>query len=572
MTDDPFQPPQGSRPASPQSAASVRSQAVAKLRRAASLPRKPIPRRPSNNNAPNEGGDLGAEGSGEGSGQYQDAAEPAYPTLAAPAHGQTYGQEQYQYGQQQQQQQGYEYSYADQEEMLSPSPRPDQYAYPYIPRSASSSSLHPNAIPTPPHLMPYSQASTPYDSSSSASPSPHPDWSMGIPNPYMPQLSPVPLIGHSPYMNPVGRNTPSPLPSLGELRNLSRSNSTAARARAMDKLTGGRETPNTAALAPSAVVATQDDTPTRPGLQRADSLGSRTHAPVANLHAAHPPSAFMEPRPRLQRSFTVSSSNMGVERRSAVGRRMVARLAERAADQQAEVEEQEAEVRRLWEERTGRADGQSEGVQGDDEYDQSYEEGGQTEQEQPIVVVRHSAESVRPRTADRDHGSLMPPLDDRPGSRNTQRSHTDAFEYAQHLSRSQSTRTARNMPLTPEQPVEPVQNAMTVEPVETLQVTDTPQRAAVPEDDQPRSSEYAGGDELNSMTFVMSSSSTPDAGMRQVSNGYPVSIADQSAEWTTPKKDTRKSTHDTTDDSLAQSSAYGLKLSAHTFEPFSARP
>jgi hypothetical protein len=120
-----------SRPTSPPSAAEVRSQAVAKLKRAASLPRTPAGRRPSTRQAVNDD----AQGA-------QDTA-PLTTDLNQP------GPSTYQHSQAGQ----------DTQEMLSPSPINSSFDHNAIyahaqalqmQRSASaSSSFH---MPTPPHL------------------------------------------------------------------------------------------------------------------------------------------------------------------------------------------------------------------------------------------------------------------------------------------------------------------------------------------------------------------------------------------------------------------------------------
>lgn len=248
-----------------------------------------------------------------------------------------------------------------------------------------------------------------------------------------------------------GRNTPSPLPTLGELRTLQRSNSAAARAKAMDKLTGGRETP---LIDESSL----DQTPTKPGLHRADSLGAPrmlggSASKATTSRADHPPSAFVDPKPRLQRSFTVSSSNMGEERRSAVGRRMVARLGERRAAMDTE----EDDVRRLWEERRGVTDRSREDIEEqavDEEAEgmvapsDSEREGAQSEEaHRPAIpnLIRHSPTNQTHSTRENQYSgdSLGVPEGDRPFSRTTQISEGDAFEYESHLRRSLSSRTAR---------------------------------------------------------------------------------------------------------------------------------
>lgn len=289
----------------------------------------------------------------------------------------------------------------------------------------------------------------------------------------------------------------------------------------------------------------------------------------------------MEPRPRLQRSFTVSSSNMGVERRSAVGRRMVARLAERAADKQAEVEEQEAEVRRLWEERTGRVE--PEGPEGGEQLDgfdasQDHADAGNGEEEeldpcQPIVVIRDPEESFHGESVEQQYDSLMPPRDDRPGSRNTQMSDTDVFEYAQHLSRSQSTRTARNMPITPEKERGEVQEG--VDPEETLIQSEAGAPVEPDMFEQTRPAESVHGAGLSSISFTVDDPTSGDE--RHVSNGVPMSVGDQSGDWGTPGKDARKSEPSSCHlvlklilPSFPPSPSHGFRLCAHTVRSLAA--
>lgn len=326
-----------SRPSSPPSTAEVRSAAIAKLKRAASLPRTPAGGRPAQvsttTSSPSSVHDIAGP----------STLTPTYPSLAHPVASP---------------------SPSDIQEILSPSPVQEHFDHAAIyaspppsalsmQRSASASSSY--HMPTPNQLG-YNPLGTPYYS---PSPGNTPDWAaMQLAHSYLPSLSPAGI--HAPpfqQLHPgAGRNTPSPLPSLGELRTLQRSNSAMARAHAMSKLTGGRNTPSD-----------EDHTlhPVHPGLVRADTLnpskmlGVSQPAPEVVTPAEEEESAATAaalPRPRLQRSFTVSSSNMGEERRSAVGRRMVARLGERKVARQQE----EDEVRQLWEERRAAAENREE--------------------------------------------------------------------------------------------------------------------------------------------------------------------------------------------------------------------
>ncbi|KAL7423227.1 hypothetical protein Q5752_002527 [Cryptotrichosporon argae] len=289
-------------------------------------------------------------------------------------------------------------------------------------------------------------ATTPYTSSAyysaRTSPSATPDWAaMQLAQSYIPSLSPV-ILSPSPFNAsalPIPRTTPSPLPTLGELGALSRSNSAAARAKAMSKLTGAK--------------GPADEAVPRVRLQRSGTVGAPRLTPLA-ANPATPPrieEAVLQPRPRLQRSLTVSSSNMDEERRSAVGRRMVERLAERKAARQRE----ESEVRQLWEERRAQADTahQFDDAEDEPEVDVDANPGHDPHDTRgtptPVVPV-HVQESspVEPDIASLPspaYGTL--PIHDRAASRNTERSERsgdDAFEYEAHLRRSLSSRTARN--------------------------------------------------------------------------------------------------------------------------------
>lgn len=319
--------------------------------------------------------------------------------------------------------------------------------------NSDSSSFH---MPTP-----YSSANASPFFTAQASPASNPgnDWAAyQLAQSYLPSISPVPPASATapPSSFPAnltpgagsgaGRNTPSPLPSLGELRNLSRSNSAAARQNAMNKLIGGAATPTKARNAGAMLSSSEEDvTLSLPGsaraLHRSGTIGvprmfgmpaetvvdDTTITPI-------PDTALDVPRPRLQRSFTVSSSNMGEERRSAVGRRMVERLGARRAARQQE----EHQVRQLWEERR-RTRGSQKGI------DISTPDGTPP---RPAVAPA-TAPAKPPPTAFAaavGGGSFAALLAhagaDRTPSRSTQHS-DNVFEYEAHLKRSMSTRTAR---------------------------------------------------------------------------------------------------------------------------------
>lgn len=332
----------------------------------------------------------------------------------------------------------------------------------------------------------------------------------------------------------------------------------------------------------------------------------------------------------------MSSSNMGEERRSAVGRRMVARLAERAAEKKAEIDAEQAEVRRLWEERTGRAgeadDGLvvDEGVVEGDEHEVIEDEVSQNRHETPVhrheqdpereveqeghemgddslqdaeedeeegeralvpSLIRHSPvdNTLQGRAPSKASG-LLPPEDDRPGSRNTQMSEGDAFEYASHLSRSLSARTARTAKGTiPE--VAPISGASHLDPAHAhvnpavrgtsfddaresiMQRLDSsssdqhhgqqphqPQQYRIGEEEQydtpiksqvhsiassqgvhkqSPGSDAMSTDALNSMMFVMGSRGSAAQGTeRQASNGFPIGVEDAAgSDWGTPNQE-----------------------------------
>lgn len=397
------------RPKSPPTPAEVRSQAIAKLKRAASLPRNKDGRRPLPSTTNQEETDLP-----------QPVENLLNAIVPEPE------------------------PESEHEEVLSPSPTThsfDQlatYGNTSMQRSTSQSSDY--HLPAP-HGINYMQSngSTPYGHSPGLNPSHQastPDWAaMQLAQSYLPSLSPA-TLSPSPFgsRQHSSRNTPSPLPTLGDLATLSRSNSQAARARAMDKLTGGRD------VSPIPPPVAQDDLTVKPSqavrLQRSGTVGARVFnlPPAAPSVPAQEEAPTAEPvRPRLQRSFTVSSTNMGEERRSAVGRRMVERLAERRAAR----EKEEAEVRELWEERRAIAEQAQEAEVAQDE---------ETDEASLPAVQRHSpaeppAERMGPGVSF-GHTEMLG-IPDRPESRETMRSNGGPFEYESHLRRSLSSRTAR---------------------------------------------------------------------------------------------------------------------------------
>ena len=424
----PSSPRNESRRTSPQEAAAVRSQAIAKLRRAASLPRKSDGRRPSTGEA--EAGGSTPRADVRSLKEYEPV--PSQPLADTNPY--------------------------DDQEILSPSPVNQHFDHahmydntPGLQRSGSSSSSHQS--PTPPQMT-FGQVGNMAYYGSTPSSSSAPDWAaMQLAQSYLPSLSPI-TFPPSPYLKtgqpePVqGRHTPSPLPTLGALRTLQRSNSAAARAQAMSKLTGGRNTPSDESRAPTPLVQASSS------LHRAGThLGASTHAETLGRHKEEvqvqpakeePVISYAEPRPRLQRSFTVSSSNMGEERRSAVGRRMVERLGERRAARQKE----EEEVRRLWEERRAVAEASnSANPDGDDDDDvddmgMSLEDEDDMTETMPIFQRTSPVEPPSQSLAIPEaHGLLQAP--DRPNSRGTTRSMDEPFQYESHLRRSLSARTAR---------------------------------------------------------------------------------------------------------------------------------
>lgn len=433
------------RPASPQTKAQVRSEAIAKLKRAASLPRNADGRRPIQRHAGARTDDSSGDAEGSPgilpiSVEISSLSRPDAPPRPT----------------------------NDEQEMLSPSPVQITFDHASIHPSVDHMHMQRSASASPSHNMTCNDYPSPTNGANSER------HAMQLAQPYLPSLAPRCINSLQQQVPLAGRDTPSPLPTLGELRTLQRSNSQAARAQAMSKLTGGKG-------------ATMNDDvslhlPLR-SLQRAGTLGANTNRtlrtpsrrraefskPVAQ--DGHQATAFDEPRPRLQRSFTVSSSNMGEERRSAVGRRMVERLAERRAARQKE----EEEVRRLWEERKAATDpigkGQAHdiGRPGTDEQEQfqvtssvskTYDDGG----------VQIQAPTVA--------SSNLLSAPERPVSGVTMQS--AQFEYEDHLRRSLSSRTARGAVGVISEPVPPmtvpsVQSEATEEDTEQLNTPTLPQ-------------------------------------------------------------------------------------------------
>lgn len=419
--------------AGPSPNAEIRSQAIAKLKRAASLPRTPDGRRqaePKNGmaaapavTAPSAAPTVAVVADIPGG---ADDSTPSPTRLLN--------------------------DYGD-EELLSPSPGSNFPVGVTMQRSASASSSY--HIPTPPYTYGSATAS-PFYTAQPSPVNPGTDWAAyQLAQSYLPSISPAAppssFPAHLTTPTGAGRNTPSPLPSLGDLRNLSRSNSAAARAKAMDKLTGGKSsiTPTRSTNVGTPLSSDEDVTLAEPGparsLFRSGTIGVPRMFGLPNDQpkpttvddavvpsAPIPDTAFDVPRPRLQRSFTVSSSNMGEERRSAVGRRMVERLAERRQARQKE----EAEVRNLWVERR-RTRGLSTKIV-DNTYD--WDSNGSPGPELATPPPEMPAAPTPPRQL--GHELLAVP--DRTPSRSTERSDGEAFEYESHLRRSLSSRTARD--------------------------------------------------------------------------------------------------------------------------------
>lgn len=364
-------------PSATPTASEVRSQAVAKLKRAASLPRQKSGRRPSQSQAD----DITA------------AVDPASSSSAArtPEGARHVGPE-------------------GREEVLSPSPvapafPPDVSAGPSSTPLRRSNSSGSSTFPSP-------GPSTSYQSSAQSV------LLAPVSQPYPPSAFHAP--GTPSQTQGAGRNTPSPLPTLADLGNLQRSNSTAARNKALSKLTGGGGAKGGADEGEMLLAAAFN----KGGLQRAGTLG---HASSDRTQDTFGPTiaepnatiAFTDRRPPLQRSFTVSSTNMGEERRSAVGRRMMERLAHKRLQAQGQVVEVDESVNR--------------GI------DAKPEESHPPYADNSNGHVR-AAHHIQP------SNGLLAPLayddKDRPISGATM-APSEAFEFDAHLRRSLSARTAR---------------------------------------------------------------------------------------------------------------------------------
>jgi hypothetical protein len=324
----------------------------------------------------------------------------------------------------------------------------------------------------------------------------------------------------------------------------------------MDKLTGGRD------VSPIPPPMAQDDMTIKPSsagrLQRSGTVGARmfqtpTKAPA--MPVDEPPAAAEPVRPRLQRSFTVSSTNMGEERRSAVGRRMVERLAARKAAR----DEEGAEVRRMWEER------RAEAAQIEEE-----DSASESEPESNLPVLqRHSpaeppVEQFNPSVT--FGGAQTLGIPERPISRETMQSNGGPFEYESHLRRSLSSRTARNavgvvsdtepdrLPTPQANDVESLERYYHPSPIIPQDVHDlapprpafaTPSRhvaqdststdGTIQGDKSPGSDTSRDG--LNSMMFVMGSGSQGGRGNPRQENSWPTEVGDQgSSDWGTPQR------------------------------------
>lgn len=540
FAQEPNDPSAGSsRPASPPTPAEIRSLAVAKLKRAASLPRNPDGRRPSQTSdqrpiiEPPSLGPILTTGT---------ASQPVAQHFDLHDNGDTYGDE----------------------EVLSPSPIHERFDHNTLlpmPMQRSASAGSDYHIPTPTRVAYGPSGGTPFYSPAEG---PSERTSMQVTQSYLPSLPPA-GVSPSPFGHPAsGRNTPSPLPTLGELRTLQRSNSNAARAHAMSKLTGGRDTPS----------ASDDEAlqPGRPLLHRADTMGARrAYAPPNTreglLLNAVPMTATPEmadTRPRLQRSFTVSSSNMGEERRSAVGRRMVERLGQRDANR----DKEQAEVRQMWEERRAAAESAG-GSHADTETPRLQAVQESTTPAVPTLARTLPVNLAAPQRSNTNvtFGStdaLMVP--ERPASRDTMRSNGEAFEYEAHLRRSLSSRTARGAVGTVEKAA--ADNASDIPEVEQLQMqqvhqnssgsqrldpidTDLRPRVVAPAKRSPRSSvhdvqspngsSFRSGDALGSMMFVLGGNSASASQPR--SEHYPSGVEEHGgSEWGTPARDHRELT------------------------------
>lgn len=458
----------------------------------------------------------------------------------------------------------------DREEVLSPSPTNPTFDHVGIYRSDSQNSDF--NLPTPPTMLYPHSNGTSYNGNSPAygnSSASTPDWSAAhLAQSYLPSLSPA---GLSPYgTHPhSSRNTPSPLPTLGDLRTLQRSNSAMARARAMDKLTGGRD------VSPVPPRPAKDDLTLAPAsgfkLQRSGTVGPRVlekqAEPVEELAPDLPKANASPSRPRLQRSFTVSSTNMGEERRSAVGRRMVERLAERRAAR----EKEEAEVRQMWEEKRAAAEQVEERRPKTPEPAQEGAEGH--------IPLVHRSSPAEPPAEQMPHPHAVTfgqtethtlGVPDRPISRETMRSNGGPFEYDSHLRRSLSSRTARGavgvissdsetdpIPTVQENAVEQLdrqydspspsypQDNMDLTPPRPAFITpsrhvpqsSTSTDSTIQAGQSPGSDSSQSRDALNSMMFVMGRGSQADVLETRLENSWPHGVEDSgSTDWGTPSR------------------------------------
>ena len=521
-----------SRPTSPSNPAEVRSQAIAKLKRAASIPRQADGRRQGGAGTPDQ-----QQQQQHASVQYASINDPGPSSYAHPVEYHDYDQT------------PTKFSAHGDVEVLSPSPTAPTFPpsaffnHPshghLMQRSASASSSY--------HVSSHSNSG--YGQPMSAPFAPSPDWAaMQLAHSMLPSLSP------SAAAFPVGRNTPSPLPTLGELASLQRSNSAAARAQAMSKLTGGRNTPSD-----EDVILGQG----RPELHRADTLAApgmlgailarRVRTPQPEDQARTASAAAIdedqpvfqrtigESRPRLQRSYTVSSSNLGEERRSVVGRRMMERLGKRPGTR----EKEEEEVRQLWQQRRAEAERQSNRVSTSAS---DTDGGGGVTQEEADDERSVTAQGYHDTTDSEREEHLV--VQDRPPSRATTTSVGEAFEYSGHLRRSMSSRTARNAPgliteavpnihaQSPENVQEQLQSPIVGEsgPPVLAPAIHTPVRpgtqvvSSEPADhgSSPSAASTSTRDPLNSIMFVVGGHRSGESFPVEVSNG---------SEWGTPAKD-----------------------------------
>ncbi len=265
----------------------IRSQAIAKLKRAASLPRRqPVggdgiqPR--SGTQSPSRSSPMGDN--------------PERNVVAHPSYG--------------------EYQETLTPERATHNFATGQHASPYTPHDLTAYTAA---------LQPQSSASSALQLQSSTS-SAHPT----------PSPSPTPSV-----VLGIGRSTPSPLPSLGELRQLHRANSAAGRLVAMKKLMG-QDPPSPTAIQSAGSIGSTGMLETRstPGRPLDFGMGSpsrRREGPPRTADDSDPSARLLQAdenrvnaRPRLERSYTVGNGG-GEERRSVIGRRMMQRLGNRVA-------------------------------------------------------------------------------------------------------------------------------------------------------------------------------------------------------------------------------------------------